>query len=118
MIQLWHILLVLVMLSLSAVPAWAGDELLKSIMANPDIPPVVLSDGGTPQNNDPSSSAPEDYTSHPWDDPANGYAPNTEDGVSPLVEGQRCTGDARCADQPLIASGTGRGEQYAPSDMP
>jgi hypothetical protein len=136
LIQLWHIVLVLALVSFSALPAWAGDEFLKSIM-NGDGPPVIEGDGGTPQNSDPSEPpapvwqhewgngdvddqgmvhnyVPNMDAHGAWDDPANAdaFAPNISDGVTPLSDGARCTGDSRCAGQDGIASGTGRPEQY------
>lgn len=108
------ILTCLVFTALSA-PAFADDEALKLLFHNPVIN-ATMSDTGTPD--DPSTldtggpnPPPDDFSSHPWDDPANGYAPNS-DGVSPLHDGDRCTGDSRCAGEPEVASGTGRGEQY------
>lgn len=95
-------------------PSFANEDAMKLLFHNPAIN-VTMGDVGTPSD-DPGppgdGQGPIDYTDRPWDDPANGFAPNTADGTSPLEEGQRCTGDPRCSGQPEIASGTGRGEQY------
>ena len=88
-----------------SAPALADDSAL-----------IALFDGDGPTVTDGVPTKELSAPGNPGDPDAEftfaGIAKNTRDGISPLADGQRCTGDPRCSGEPEIASGTGRGEQY------